>query len=63
VVHWAVRRGKVVPFTHKLQEGETYRLILENWYWHPELKTVARKSVYQEDDPYPARFYSVPQKR
>jgi hypothetical protein len=63
VVHWAVRRGKVVALTHKLQAGETYRLILENWYRHPELKVVPRKSVYREDDPYPARFYGVLEKR
>ena len=63
VAHWAVRRGKIVSAVEKLQEGQTYRLTLEHWYWHPELKAVARKSVYSHDDPYPARFFAVQKKR
>jgi hypothetical protein len=63
VAHWAIRRGRIMPATGKLLEGQTYRLTLEPWYWHPELKSVARKSVYSKDDPYPARFYAVPRKR
>jgi len=47
----------------KLVQGRTYRLTLEDWYWHRELKSVARKSVYLPEDPFPARFYSVPKKR
>ena len=63
VVHWAVNNGKVLPSIDKLVQGRTYRLILEDWYWHRELKSVARKSVYSPKDPYPARYYSVPKKR
>ena len=63
VVHWAVNNGKVLPSIDKFAEGRTYRLTLEDWYWHRELKSVARKSVYSPEDPYPARFLSVTKKR
>jgi hypothetical protein len=63
VVHWAVHGGKIMPSIHQFIEGRTYRLNLEDWYWHRELKAVARKSVYLENDPFPARFFSVPKKR
>lgn len=63
VVHWAVHRGKIMPSILKFVEGHTYRLNLEDWYWHRELKAVARKSVYIEDNHHPARFYSVPKTR
>jgi hypothetical protein len=52
-----------VPSVGEFEEGKTYRLVLEDWYWHPELKAVPRKSVFLEDNPHPARFYSVGKKR
>jgi hypothetical protein len=63
VVHWAVHHGKVMPSIGKFVEGRSYRLNLEDWYWHRELKTIARKSVYIDENPFPARFYSVPKTR
>jgi hypothetical protein len=63
VVHWAVHRGRIMPSIGKFIQGRSYRLSLEDWYWHRELKAVARKPVYLEDNPHPARFYSVPRTR
>jgi hypothetical protein len=59
VVHWAVRNRKVVSHTQRLRKGRTYRLILEAWHLHPELKAEPRKSARLGKGQYPFRFYDA----
>jgi hypothetical protein len=59
VSHWVVFNGRRLSYTSKLKEGRTYRLILEPWHLHPELKAKARKQVRIMNDDLLFRFFDV----
>ena len=59
VAHWAVYKKKPVPEFRVFEKGQSYRLELESWYWHPELKSVPRKMVRVKGKALPTRYYDA----
>jgi len=59
VAHWAVYDKKPVPEFRVFEKGQSYRLELESWYWHPELKSVPRKMAKLKGKTSPSRYYDI----
>jgi hypothetical protein len=59
VAHWAVYNGKPVPEFRVFEKGQSYRLELESWYWHPELKSVPRKMARLKNERSAWRYYDA----
>ncbi len=59
VAHWAVRHGQRRRSAWRRIPGQVYRLVLEPWHLHPELKAVDRRPVEVTGEPDPLRFVEV----
>jgi len=59
VAHRAIRGGRPRTEVGRLRVGQTYRLVLEPWRFHHELKPVPRRAVRSADWDHPPRFVAI----